>query len=291
MKADHRHELKTNELADWLAHFPQWAQENRSTLIGAGVVIVVVMGVYFVRFYRKGLDVRQHAQLTNLVTQVSAQKRTIAQAAGQGTDQSVTLLPLVQDLQSFAEGSGNDRMAALALIKRAEALRSELHYRLTDATGEEVATQIAQAQASYRQALERAGSVPTLAAAAQLGLGLCDEELGNFEEAKTAYRGVAENAAYAGTAAQAAAAYRLKTMDDYKGAVVFKPAPEPKPATASTPTIQLGPDGVTSPIMIQAPEGVSEVPIAMPATPDSNAVPGPDAGAVEAVEVNEPAAN
>jgi len=290
MKADHRHDLKTNELADWLAHFPQWAQENRTTLIGAGVVIVVVIGVYFVRFYRKDIDVRQHVQLTNLVTQVSAQKRTIAQAASQGTDQSVTLLPIVQDLQSFAEGSGNDQMAALALIKRAEGLRAELHYRLTDASGEEVAKQIAQAQTSYRQALERAASIPTLAAAAQLGLGLCDEELGNFAEAKAAYREVAENADYESTAAQAAAAYRLKTVDDYKSAIAFRPAPEPKPAAASTPTIQLGPNGVTSPIVIQAPEGVSEVPIV---APDSNDVPAPGAsgGAAETVEVNEPATN
>ena len=292
MKADHRHDLKTNELADWLAHFPQWAQENRTTLIGVGVAIVVLIGVYFVRFYRKDVDVRQHMQLTNLVTQMSAQKRTIAQAAGQGTDQSVTLLPIGQDLQSFAEGSGNDQMAALALIKRAEALRAELHYRLTDASGEEVAKQIAQAQDSYRQALERAASVPALAAAAQLGLGLCDEELGNFTEAKAAYREVAENADYEGTAAQAAAAYRLKTVDDYKGAIAFKPAPVPKPATASSPIMQLGLDGVTPPIMIQAPEGVSEMPITVPITvPDSNDAPAPAAGAAETVEVNEPAAN
>ena len=291
MKADHRHELKTNELADWLAHFPQWAQENRTTLIGAGVVLLVVIGVYSMRFYRKGVDVRQQAQLTNLVTQVSMQKRTIAQAAGQGTDQSVTLLPLVQDLQGFADGSGNDRMAALALIKRAEALRSELHYRLTDATRDEVATQIAQAQDSYRQALERAASVPALAATAQLGLGLCDEELGQFEEAKAAYRSVAENADYEGTAAQAAAAYRLKTMDDYKGTVVFMPAPEPKPVTASAPTLQLGPDGPNMPISISAPEDVTESSVL---TLDGNDTPAP-AGEVgepaEAVEVNEPTGN
>ena len=212
MKADHRHELKTNELADWLAHFPQWAQENRTTLIAAGVAIVVLIGVYFVRFYRKDIDVRQHVQLTNLVTQVSAQRGTIAQAASQGTDQSVTLLPIAQDLQSFAQGSGNDHMAALALIKRAEALRSELHYRLTDPGREETAKQIAQAQSAYRTALERAASIPVLAATAQLGLGLCDEELGNFAEAKATYRKVAENADYDGTAAQAAAAHRVRRL-------------------------------------------------------------------------------
>ncbi len=31
MKAEHRHELKTNELADWIVHFPQWFKENQTT--------------------------------------------------------------------------------------------------------------------------------------------------------------------------------------------------------------------------------------------------------------------
>ena len=208
MKADHRHELKTNELADWLAHFPEWAQENRTTLIGAGVVVVLLIAVYFVRFYRADAGVRHHIQLTNLVTQVPAQKRQIAQAATQGADQSLVLLPVAQDLENFAGATGDDRMAAMALIKRAEALRAELHYRRTEPAPEEVAKQIGQAKESYQQALDRAASVPALAAIANFGLGLCAEELGNFDQAKEIYRALAENADYAGTAAQAAAVHR-----------------------------------------------------------------------------------
>ena len=36
MRSDHRHELKTNELADWIAHFPEWANKNRTSLVGGG---------------------------------------------------------------------------------------------------------------------------------------------------------------------------------------------------------------------------------------------------------------
>lgn len=297
MKSDHRHELKSNELADWLTHFPEWAQENRTTLIGAGVVIVLVIGVYFVRFYRKDVvEVRHHVQLTNLVTQVPAQKRVIARAAGQGTDQSIVLLPVAQDLQDFADGTGNDRMGALALIKRAEALRAELHYRLAGAGQDDVAKQIAQAQSSYQQALERAVSNPTLAAIAEFGLGLCDEELGNFDKAKQAYRAVAENPAYEGTTGQAAAAHRLRTMDDYQGAVVFKPAPQPKPEAASMPTIQIGPDAVNNPITIQASDDVYVAPATPSGASDSNDVSEPNVdaggvGATETAEANEPTNN
>lgn len=291
MKADHRHELKTNELAEWLAHFPEWAKENRTTLIAAGVVIVVAIAVYFVRFYRKDVvAVREHVQLTGLVTQISSQKRAIAQAASQGTDQSIALVPIAQDLQDFAAASRNDRLAALALIKRAEALRTELHYRLTDPPYDELVKQIAQAQSSYEQALERASSAPALVAMAQFGLGLCDEELGNFDKAKEAYRAVADNPDFEGTAAQAAAAHRLKTMDDYRGTVAFKPAPEPKDALASSPTVQITPDALNPPITIEAPNGITIRPV----TPESNDVSATvtepnEAGSTGATDANEPA--
>lgn len=296
MKSDHRHELKTNELADWLTHFPQWAQENRTTLIGAGVVIVLLIVVYFARFYRKDVDMRQHVRLTSLVTQVPAQKRVVAQAASQGTDQSVTLLPVAQDLEDFAKSVGNDRLGAMALIKRGEALRAELHYRLTAPSREEVSKQIGQARSSYEQALERAGSNPVLAAMAEFGLGLCDEELGEFDKAKAAYQALAENPKYEGTAAQAAAAHRLKTMDDYRGTVAFKPAPQPKPAAASTPTIQLGPNAVNSPITIDSADDIYVAPPTSGAASDDNsaATPGVDAGgagSTETTEANEPASN
>ncbi len=293
MKSEHRHELKTNELADWLAHFPQWVQDNRTTLIGAAVVLVLLIGVYFVRFYRRDVaEVRQQVQLTSLVTQIPAQKMAVARAASQGTDQSIALVPLAQNLRAFADDIGDDRMAALALIKQAEALRTELHYRLTRAGSEEAARQIEQAQSAYQEALDRASSSPALAATATFGLGLCEEELGNFDKAGEIYRDVAQNADYDGTAAQAAAANRLKTVDDYRGAVTFKPAPEPKPEAASMPKIEIGPVDVNAPMVIPAPNNVSITPaapestVAPVAAPDSNAAPEPTVP-----EANAPASN
>lgn len=282
MKSDHRHELKTNELADWLAHFPQWARDNRSTLIVAGVVLVLVIGVYFVQFYRKDVvSVRHQVQLTSLVTQIPVQKMTAARAASQGMDQSIALLPIAQELKAFAEGSRNKRMAALAWIKQAEALRAELHYRLAGAGGEEVARQIAQAQSSYQEALTQASAAPVLAATAQFGLGLCEEELGNFDKARQIYQDVAQNAEYAGTAAQTAAAFRAKTVDDYRGAVTFKPAPQPKSENAFSPDIQIAP---------------SDDIFFAPAAPESNEAPAPDQDSnatpeMAVPEANEPASN
>jgi len=44
MKAEHRHELKTNELAEWIANLPQWARDNGRMVIYLSVVAVLVIG-------------------------------------------------------------------------------------------------------------------------------------------------------------------------------------------------------------------------------------------------------
>ena len=297
MKSDHRHELKTNELADWLTHFPEWAQENRNTLIAGAVVLVVAVGVYFWVNRKNVVSTRAQVRLTNLVTQLPTQEAAIAQALMQGKDQSYVLLDVARDLQEFAQSTSDDRMAALALIDRAEAIRAELLYRLTSVSREEKGKQIAQAQASYQEALKRGAAVPGLAAKAQLGLGLCDEELGNFEQARLIYRELVANAEYEGTVAKAEAEYRLATMDDYQTKVVFKPAPEPAPSQASGPTIQINPNNPSAPVVLPSPNEVTITPSEVSPAPESNAVPEAAAPAevpeatvpVEVPETNQPA--
>jgi hypothetical protein len=165
MKAEHRHELKTNELADWLAHLPQWAKDNRTTLVAGAAIVVVAVVVYFWIFRHGNIASAQtRVRLTNLVTQLPAQKNSLARALAQQTDQSYLLLDVARDLQDFAETADNDNMAALAWIERAEALRTELHYQLGEVTADERGKRIAQAQTSYQQALERAVGNATLGA-------------------------------------------------------------------------------------------------------------------------------
>jgi len=282
MRSDHRHELKTNELADWIMHFPEWANENRTSLIGAAAVILVALLVYFLSFYRQNIvSARNQVRLTNLVTQVPQQMNRVANAAMQNSDESYSLLPTAQDLQDFAQKSSNSDMAALALIQRGAALRAEIHYRLAEVSREELSTQIGKAKESYQQALDRKPSSPSLAAAAQYGLGLCEEELGNFDQAAQIYREVAQRGEYAGTTGQAEAAYRLKIMDDYKTAVVFQPAP-PKPAP--TPTVQIKPGDAKASapvIQIKPPEGQAPAapapigPVAPSGDTKTNAAPAP----------------
>ena len=127
-------------------------------------------------------------------------------------------------------------MAALALIKRAEALRAELHYGNVEE--DYLITQTNLAKASYAEALEKCPKIPSLAATAKFGLGLCEEELGNFEQARQLYQDVAGNSDFESTLATIRAKRRLETMADYQQKIVFKPAPKPPaPTVQTTPTV------------------------------------------------------
>jgi len=247
MKADHRHELKTNELAEWIANLPQWAKENRTAIIAVSAAIAVVVGLYIWRTYSKKVAVQKQIELTDLISQLTGSKMQILGAQAQGKDLSYILVQRggpADRLKIFSENVNNDQMAALALIKQAEALRTELHYRPETVSTQDLTTQIDQAKASYTEALKKAssgsrgaGSSPSLEAAAKFGLGICQEELGNFEEAQQIYHDIATDPNFEGTVAKALAEQRLQTMADYKTQVVFKlasaPVAEAAPATGA----------------------------------------------------------
>lgn len=238
MKSDHRHELKTNELADWLSHLPEWTKENLTTIIILVAAVVAAGAIYGWRFYSKNvMQANEQAEFTALINQVSGGKMQILQGQKeQGRDWSFVLLQPANNLQTFAQNTGNKRMAALALIKRAEALRAELHYGNVEE--DYLINQTNLAKASYTEALDKCSANPSLAADAKFGMGLCEEELGNFEQARAIYQEIAGNADYEYTLAAVRAKRRLETMADYQQNIVFKPAPIP-----STPTVQTTPTG------------------------------------------------
>jgi hypothetical protein len=262
MKAKHRHELKTNELAEWIANFPQWAKENVKTIIYVSVVIVLVGGSYLYHKYQKNVvRVRKQFELTGLVTQLSRGKMEILNAQASGMDTSPILIQMADNLLTVAQNTKNDRMAAFALIKRAEALRTELHYRFGTPARQHVTTQINRAKASYTQALEKSSGNPSLIATAKFGLGLCEEELGNFDKARQIYTDITTDASLDGTIAVATAKHRLKTMADYQHKVVFRPAPRPIPPDLLKPEIELKPVDVNQ---------VPPAPNVVPFVPDIN---------------------
>ena len=227
MKTDHRHELKTNELAEWLTNLPQWANENRTSIIIASAAIILAALFYIWRAHSKDISTQKQLELTNLAGQLLTGKTQIIQSQEQGKDISFILLQTAENLKILAENTNDNQMTAFALIKQAEALRTELHYRIGSVPAQEAATQINRAKASYTKALERCPNNHLLTAAAKLGLGLCEEDLDNFEMAEQIYRDINANPDFEGTVAAAQAKFRLETMADYRQKIVFRPAPKP----------------------------------------------------------------
>jgi tetratricopeptide (TPR) repeat protein len=146
-------------------------------------------------------------------------------------------------------------MAAFALIKRAESLRTELHYRSGTINTDDFTNQMNQAKDSYTKAFEKSSDNPALAAAAKLGIGLCEEGLGNFDQARLTYEEIAATPEFEGTVAIAQARRRLFTMADYQQKVGFRQSPKQAPPILA-PVIKPGvPQG------FQAPTGTSEAPV------------------------------
>ena len=250
MKAEHRHELKTNALAEWIAHLPQWAREQGKMVIYISVVAVLVIGsgLWYWRKIRVE-SVQQRLEFTNLIARLSQNKMQILMGQSRGTDTSFTLIEAAAALDTMAGGVKDEQMAALALIKRAEALRAGLHYRQQSVNQTELQTTINEARAVYNKALETAANHHSIGVMARFGLGLCEEELGNFEGARQIYRDIVANSDFEGTTTVAKARQRLETMPDYEQRIAFRTRPIPKLTPPST-TPQL----FDTPIPLRPPE-------------------------------------
>ena len=243
MKSDHRHELKTNELAEWIANFPQWARDNGkiAVIVSAVAVLAVVSALWYWR-KTKVESVQEQLAFTNIIAKLSQNKMQVLMSQSRGMDTSYMLDQTAVDLGTAAGGAKDENMAALALIKRAESLRAAVHYRSESVSQADLLTAIDGAKIAYVNATSKAATNPSLMAMAKFGLGLCEEEIGNFSEAEQIYRDLIENSDFEGTTTVARAQWRLETMADYRKKIVFKPAPIPKPpVTDFLPPIPLRP--------------------------------------------------
>jgi len=248
MKSDHRRELKSNELAEWLKNFPTWAKNNITKIIIFALVVIVAAGGYiYLRYTKDVIKVRSQVNFTNQVKQLDQQKIVVLQSLAQGMDFSARLLTPVPALRAVSNDAKNDHMAALALIKSGQSYRTELHYRPGTVSQQQIVTQIEKAKTAYMAAIEKASANPSLEAAAKLGLALCEEEIQNFEGAAMIYKDLTigkNSEKYKNTVAAVHAERRLKTLDDYKTRLVFMPAPitpivQPQIDFSTPPEIEL----------------------------------------------------
>jgi hypothetical protein len=257
-------------LAEWLGNFPEWVRENSISIVAVTALIIVIAGFFlWWRHNKYVVQPQEEVELTNLLGEIPQIERQIVMKQNQGTDVSHFLLPQADRLKSFAETERKQNMAALALIQQADALRAELHYRLGTISQQDLAEQIGRAKASYTEAITRAPSNPSFVAAAKFGLGLCAEEVGDFNEARKIYQEVASNPDFEGTVTIVQVKNRLDIMSDYENNIVFKPAPKVEPKVSTAPKIQIKPLDSNLPIDMNLQFDVN-LPADMNEHPDTN---------------------
>ena len=235
MKAEHRHDSKTNELAEWLQNLPELAKKNVKILTYASVVIVLIAVSAWFHWHFKNESVQKKTEFTGFVTQLSQNKAQIIQSSSEGKDLSFMLLQTAEALLNTAQNEKDDGVAAMAFIKHGETIRTELHYRNETISEQELATQIEKAKSSYDEAVKRSKGRASLTAMAKFGLGLCEEELGKFDSAAAIYRQIAEDPSFDGTVTAVQAKDRLDSMDEYKQKLTFKASPKPEPVSVLPP--------------------------------------------------------
>lgn len=229
MDAEHRHELKSNELADWIARIPAYIKEHPNQAIGVALILIALITWPIFSNMRKQSAGREQSEILSLIDMTEQARMSVL--SGQETADSLTAL--AQSLQDAAARTKNPNLAALALIKRGNALRADLHLS-DEVTDEMISARVSDARTAYEKALNEA-KLPALKGLAQLGLGLCAEETGEYEKAREIYEAIVADASYEGAVARVEAQRRLDSLEDNSFTVQFAPAPtkfEPAPSAA-----------------------------------------------------------
>ncbi len=257
MDANKRHELHSNELVDFLKNLPEYLKENKNMVIGVALIVVGLISWPLLNNMKKESNLGKQIELTAALSELEMGKMSVlAQMQNEKSESLNTLLVAATHLQEQAAKVGDDNMESLALIKRAQALRSDIHFRKEATAADVVSSQMKQAQEAYQSALDKS-KMPVLKAMAQFGLGLCSEELGQLDQAKDLYQKIVAEPAYAPTPIPAQAKQRLEAMTDNNAKFVFVAPPAEAPA--------VGPwlDGAS-----QTPAPVADAP--QPAAADAN---------------------
>jgi hypothetical protein len=284
MDTEHRHELKTNQLADWIVHVPQFFRDNLRWILGGSLILIAVGVFMFGRGIRANAFDYQLGQTTSQIEALQRAQLMVIQNQMQDNPAVMdTLFSSANKLEISAQESKYPSLATLALIKRGDALRMDLHYNGEDADASVVQSRIEAARKAYNDALAKAKGCPNeveLTALAQFGLAISSEEAGQFDQAKAAYKAIVDNAEFAITPVVRQARHRLAIMDEQKEQFTFVDAPKPIPQPSLAPGSMVPvPAPVTPPAATPAP--TTPAPAVTPAPEASAPAPQPEAKPAE----------
>jgi len=191
MRAEERHRLKTNELAQKLSELSEYLRQHSkliSIVVVSVLVICVVGGLWWSE--RKKSYSRRNDELQGLLPQIVQIQYGVAKAAQDPKTQSKatynisSLLGALDNLSSEAQGTP---IGMMALLQQADLKRSELYYThrlLSDQEREQICQAL---ENIYNKILSQYGNQAQPVGTAQLGMALVAEDRGEWEKAKKKY--------------------------------------------------------------------------------------------------------
>lgn len=260
MKAERRHELKTNALARGLEGLPNYWREYGSRVLL--VVLVAAIVFLLVRYWndKKASDARIVAESSETAaTSVEELSRLPLQAqrlpasmvadardkARQQADQAInTILNTTKDPKTIASayqmrGNLNWTLANFPELPGSTTLPTSL--QLTDR-----GAYLEQARAAYEKVLDPAYSASIdNVFAARMGLAAVAENEGQWERAKSQYQAIAD-APNMPPAFKDLADRRIANLAKYQTPALLVPAPQLPPEVPPAPTSTASTSGATS---------------------------------------------
>jgi tetratricopeptide (TPR) repeat protein len=227
MDSQHRHELKSNELAEGLRHLPGLLKDNANTIIGIILIGAALITWPMFNKMSRQKEIAEQTEITQSIQMMDRDVYAVLQAPADDmlakSEALETLLINADALLEKASTIDNPNLSAMAQIKAAQAIRTELHLR-EEVDADMLERQIQKAEEAYQKALEVADT-PTIKAMAQFGLGLCSEELGQTDQAAEVYRQIVEEESYKATVLPTQAQRRLDSLADNTEVFNFSAVP------------------------------------------------------------------
>jgi len=225
MRAERRHELRENDLAQQIEQMVFSVQRHRMPIlvILLGVVILVVVGVWY---YNHNASVKAEAWATLMGTDLDEE------AAAKETPEQ-----RVDRFSELAAKKITNELTAMALKGAGDAALEAMQAAKTRGDSTAASEWAQKAEDYYKQVRDEFSTFVVTDAAAKFGLAFLAEERGAYTEAEAIYGQIREDQRYRNSPYGQQAQYRLDHLKNWQQRVVFAPATRPVATAPLTPIL------------------------------------------------------
>ena len=234
MKAEERHKLKSNELADSIKELSEFFNRHSTKLL-AGVIVILILaaGVLWTQKNKVESRYERISLLQNLIAQSDQLRYRAAQQARVQPEEGATgeflynVEPQAGLLAELAQMEVGSPVGITALLQQAQNLRSQLLYSDRAMSEQEQLDLSRRTEVIYKRVISECPKQAVVTATAKFGLALLAEDSGQWDQAKQIYETIADDTEdqLAGTVLPFYAQTRLDLLDGIGRPIVFPEAP------------------------------------------------------------------